>query len=154
MPTAAPASTYTYGRAAGEHTHWPGEFGQAESPNYTKVIGRPVRTIGGEAADHAELYAAGRRRTEFILNHRVTLSADAASLAAARVVVNTERRRAGYFEAPPNFALEVGDVIRVGVNGGLYADTAGNWRVVQIQELFNHPSGKKFFQRIHVRGTA
>ncbi len=152
VPAASPAVDYLYGRGAGEHTHWPGEFGRNDSPNYTKVVGAPPRTVGGERADHTALYAAGRRQTEFILDRRVKLAADARALAAARVVFNQERRGGGYFEAPPNFALEVGDVVEF--SGGLYADTAGPWRVEQIQELFNPPSGRRFFQRIWLRGTA
>lgn len=151
VSAAGPAAGYTYGRAAGQHVYWPGEFGQAEGPTFVRVIGTPARTIGGEDADDTAVAAAGRRQTLFILDPKVKSTADADELAAAWLVFLQERARAGYFEAPPNFSLEVGDVISFG--GAFYESTAGPWRVEQIQELFNPPNTKKFLQRIHVRGT-
>jgi hypothetical protein len=81
----------------------------------------------------------------------VKSTADADELAAAWLVFLQERGKAGFFESPPNFALEVGDVIAFA--GTRYEATAGPWRVEQIQELFNPPNTKKFVQRIHLRGT-
>lgn len=152
VPGAGPAATYTYGRGAGEHVYWPGEFGAQDAPNYVRVIGAPPRTVGGEAADETALASAGRPRTFFILDRRVTTTAAADALAAAWLLFFQERGRAGHFEAPPNFALEVGDVIAFA--GAGYEAAAGPWRVEQIHELFNAPNARKFVQRIHLRGTA
>jgi hypothetical protein len=153
VAAASPSSGYTYGRAATEHVYWPGEFGQAEGPTFVRVIGTPSRTIGGEDADDAAVASAGRRQTLFILDSKVKSTADADELASAWLVFLQERAKAGYFEAPPNFSLEVGDVVDFGGSPGGYEATAGPWRVEQIQELFNPPNAKKFLQRVHVRGT-
>ena len=152
VPSASPAAAYTYGRGAGQHVYWPGEFGEADGPTYVRVIGSPPRTVGGEDTHQAAIYAAGRAHAAFVLNRQVKTTADADELSAALIVFYTERARAGFFEAPPNFALEAGDVVEFA--DGHYSDTAGPWRVEQIQELFNPPSGKKLVQRIHLRGTA
>lgn len=151
LPAASPSVDYTYGRSGGNHTYWPGEFGQADTPNYTRVVGQPVRTIAGESADQNRLYESGRRRTHLVIDNRVRSVADADALTAAYIVFQSEQAKAGYFEAPPNFALEVGDVLEF--DSGHYNDTAGPWRVEQIAEEFNGPTSKKFVQRIHLRGT-
>jgi hypothetical protein len=153
LPGAAPAVTYTYGRAAGNHVYWPGEFGADNVPTYVRVIGTPARTIGGEDAADSAIASAGRRFTMFILDSKVKTTVDADELAGAWLLFLQERARAGYFEAPPNFSLEIGDVIAFSGAASVYEAAAGNWRVEQIQELFNPPNTKKFVQRIHLRGT-
>ena len=153
VPTAAPSSSYTYGRDSGEHTYWPGEFGQADTPNAVRIVGQNPRSHGGISSDEAAISAAGRMRTAYVLDRRVTSVADADALAAAWEVFYRERAKAGDFEAPPNFALEVGDVISFAGPPGTYQASAGPWRVEQIQELFNPPNTKKYVQRIHLRGT-
>jgi hypothetical protein len=155
VPTVAPPSLYTYGgnAAAGEHEMWPGVFGRRPTFTYFQLVGNPPRSQAGESLDISELYNAGRMHTMIINNRQVTTDPETTVLANALLVAHQERKHAGQFEAPPNFALQPGDVISFG-QGPTYAAGEGNWRVEVFEEFFNQPGPRPFFQRITVRGTA
>jgi hypothetical protein len=61
-----------------------------------------------------------------------------------------ERGKYGRFESPPNFALEIGDVVTF--DSG-WAGTSGPWRVETFTELFGAQGARRFYQRVTVRGT-
>jgi hypothetical protein len=179
VPTASPASVYTFGSGAtpGEHTAWlsaspkslgiaaptiagapawafdrPPWFGAGESVTYLLDIGSPPRNRVAEAIDQAALNVLGRRRSLVINDRRLKTDATTTAAANAIMVDAQERKRAGIYAAPPSFALEPGDVVTL--NSGGYAQTAGPWRVEQFEEHFNQGGVQPFHQLITVRGTA
>lgn len=153
VPTASPASVYTYGPGASEHRFWPGEFGLAQSINYLQVIGSPPRSRVTFAQDTQSLKDTGRRRTLLINDRRITTDANGTELSDAYIVVVKESKRTGRFTAPPSMSIEAGDV--VDFNDSLWADTNGPWRVERIAESYNLKAGQHpFFQTITLRGTA
>jgi hypothetical protein len=152
VPTAGPASVYTYGSGPSEHKFWPGEFGAAPAINYLQVVGSPPRNRVTVAKDAASLDDTGRRRSLVVNDRRITTDANGTELSDALLVVVEESKRAGSFTSPPAFGLEPGDVIDF--NNGLYADTAGPWRVERVEESFNDGGKRPFVQRISLRGTA
>jgi hypothetical protein len=152
VPTAGPASVYTYGSGTNEHAFWPGEFGAAPAINYLQVVGSPPRNRVTVAKDAASLDDTGRRRSLVVNDRRITTDANGTELSDALLVVVEESKRAGSFTSPPAFGLEPGDVIDF--NNGLYADTAGPWRVERIEESFNDGARRPFVQRVSLRGTA
>ena len=176
VPTAAPASVYTFGGGPGEHAAWlaskpttrsaaprvgavpswalntPPWFGADESVTYLQFIASPPRNRVAEGVDLATLAATGRRRSLLINDRRVTTDAATTAAAAAHLVSQMEHRRAGVFDAPPSFALEPGDVISI--SGTTYPATAGTWRVAQFEERFNAGGARPFYQRLTLKGTA
>ena len=156
VPTPSPASTYTYGAGAGQHVMWPNNsnFGGREAPNYVQIVGATPRTIVAEAMNMPDLYGGGIPQTIIVGGGvEVIILTQAQVLAAAVLTALKEERLVGVFEAPPNMALEPGDVISFGT-GSAFAAANSPWRVVEIEEFYNSPPGNPFFQRITVRGTA
>ena len=149
IPAASPSSGYTYG--AGAHQFWPGHFGAQAAVNFVAASGSPPHTSAGDAYAAESLAAAGRRWARTLTDPRLASAADAEALAAAVLLGEQERGRAGVFDSPPNFALEPGDVIDF--SGSLYAALAGPWRVEKIEEFFNVEKQRPFYQRVAVRGT-
>jgi hypothetical protein len=153
VPTSAPASVYAYGAGVGEHTLWPGVFGAQDSVTYIQAVGGTPRSMVAEALDTTTLYDQGRKGAALINERSLTVDTQATTLAGAALVQAQEKKHHGVFEAPPNFALEPGDVINFGT-GSAYANAVGPWRVEEFEEHFNQPGAKPFFQKITVRGTA
>ena len=157
VPSAAPASGYTFGGGAAEHPLWPAEsggegFGGAPAVNYLQVIGSPPRSRVSLAKNAGRLDDTGRRRSLIVNDRRITTDADGAELASALLAAAAESQRAGQFTSPPAFNLEPGDVINF--NNGLYAATAGPWRIERIVESFNESPRRPFYRHITLRGTA
>jgi hypothetical protein len=148
IPALGPSSAYTYG--GGDHAHWPGGFGARDGLNFIAVIGHPPHAQAADAFDAEAIAAAGRRGARVRADPRLGSAAEAETLAEALLLAERERGRAGVFDAPPNFALEPGDVIGFGGSG--YAAQAGPWRVERIAERFN-VERRRFYQRVVLRGT-
>ena len=85
------------------------------------------------------------------MDPRITVLAATTELVNARAVVAKELKRDGLLEAPPNFALEPGDIVTI--NSG-WATANGPWRVEGFTEEFNGPGAQKFYQSLSLRGVA
>jgi hypothetical protein len=150
VPAASPTADYTYG--TGEHVHWPARPGQQVAPNYHLVAG-DSQAHSAEAQDFAAQAAAGRRVTSVLYDKRLEAAAGAQALADTRKVMAGETAGVRDLTAPPNFALELGDVIDFA--SGWPSTSGGPWRVEVITEYFNPSSKKdKFYQRIEFAGQA
>jgi len=155
VPTAAPASGYTYGSASGQHAHWPGLFGRTQAPTALFVAGlydpAVPQQYGGEAHDLAAQAAQGFRLSDLLRDDRLITDAQASALASSRLILAQEAARVGTLDAPPSFSLEPGDVVDLGSG---WPSTNGPWRVHAFAESYNAPGPRKFFQRLTLRGTA
>jgi len=159
VPTASPASTYTYGNDAGNHNHWVGEFGRGIAPNFEAVFGvydtSIGQQIGEDVADYTAQAEAGRKFADITNERRILVTADATELANARLVLAKEFKRVGECETPPNLALEPMDVVAFSASVSAFANTAGGWRVEAFTEEFGGPRrDRRYFQHLTLRGVA
>lgn len=150
VPTVSPAAGYTYGSASAEHLHWPLVASARAVSNYSVVFGSDPLTISAESADYAAQLVQGKRLTDYTTEPRITAVADATDLAANRLNLAKESKRAAALEAPPSFSLEPGDV--VAVNQG-WAQTNGPWRVARVIEEYGGNDRKRFSQRLTLRAV-
>lgn len=154
IPSQGVSSVYTYGTSP-SHIVWPSEseFGPELSPTYVSTFGvfdtDAIQQIADEASDYASQAQAGFRITEVVNERTITVTADVEQLVDIQEAVILESQHAGIVLAPPNFGLELNDV--VAFDYPAYAASIG-WRIVRYVEAFNASGPHKFYQRLFIRG--
>ncbi len=119
---------HTYTR----QNYWKGRFGRALLSNYAMVAGSSDSAVGDYAGDEGD---TGFRVGDIILDSQVVTVAGAETLAESVIAYSQETAQgSGEILAPPNFALEVGDVVAISDVSLWAADL--DWRVVGFAEEY------------------